>query len=192
LDLWTGFASNGICSSWVSNFIDSFNLEDNKSKDKDCSISIEFIDYWIYYLWICEFYLKMHIMKETTDLTYTIVTIITVLLFALPLLYMIYRKRKQLTLNPKEIRKLFNHTLLLQILLGLFLYLTFLVFGGDIFGDLTSAKWFEVISIAIVWFYIIGLFYYIPSIVLMNLVIWLIILTRKKRQLVNLKETKNT
>jgi len=131
-------------------------------------------------------------MKETTDLTYTIVTIITVLLFALPLLYMIYRKRKQLTLNPKEIRKLFNHTLLLQILLGLFLYLTFLVFGGNIFGDLTSAKWFEVISIAIVWFYIIGLFYYIPSIVLMNLVIWLIILTRKKRQLVNLKETKST
>src|SRR5690554_8143006 len=110
----------------------------------------------------------MHIMKETTDLTYTIVTIITVLLFALPLLYMIYRKRKQLTLNPKEIRKLFNHTLLLQILLGLFLYLTFLVFGGNIFGDLTSAKWFEVISIAIVWFYIIGLFYYIPSIVLMR------------------------
>lgn len=131
-------------------------------------------------------------MKETTDLTYTIVTIITVLLFALPLLYMIYRKRKQLTLNPKEIRKLFNHTLLLQILLGLFLYLTFLVFGGNIFGDLTSATWFEVISIAIVWFYIIGLFYYIPSIVLMNLVIWLIILTRNKRQLVNLKETKST
>ena len=131
-------------------------------------------------------------MKETTDLTSTIVTIITVLLFALPLLYMIYRKRKQLTLNPKEIRKLFNHTLLLQILLGLFLYLTFLVFGGDIFGDLTSAKWFEVISIATVWFYIIGLFYYIPSIVLMNLVIWLIILTRMKRQLVNLNETKNT
>lgn len=131
-------------------------------------------------------------MKETTDLTYTIVTIITVLLFALPLLYIIYRKRKQLTLKPKEIRKLFNHTLLLQILLGLFLYLTFLVFGGDIFGDLTSAKWFEVISIAIVWFYIIGLFYYIPSIFLMNLVILLIFLTRKKRQLVNLKETKNT
>lgn len=131
-------------------------------------------------------------MKETTDLTYTIVTIITVLLFALPLLYIIYRKRKQLTLKPKEIRKLFNHTLLLQILLGLFLYLTFLVFGGNIFGDLTSAKWFEVISIAIVWFYIIGLFYYIPSIFLMNLVILLIFLTRKKRQLVNLKETKNT
>lgn len=130
-------------------------------------------------------------MKETTDLTYTIVTIITVLLFALPLLYMIYRKRKQLTLNPTEIRKLFNHTLLLQILLGLFLYLTFLVFGGDIFGDLTSAKWFEVISIATVWFYIIGLFYYIPSVVLMNLVIWLIIITKNKKQLVDLKETKN-
>jgi len=55
-----------------------------------------------------------------------------------------------------------------------------------------GAKTFEVISFATVWFYIIGLFYYIPSIVLMNLVIWLIILTRKKRQLGNLNETKNT
>ena len=131
-------------------------------------------------------------MKETTDLTYTFVTTITVLLFALPLLIMIYRKRKQLTLNPTEIRQLFNHSLLLQIILGLLLYLTFLVFGGDIFGDLTSAKWFEIISIATVWFYIIGLFYYIPSVVLMNLVIWLIVLTSRKRQRVNLKETKNT
>lgn len=131
-------------------------------------------------------------MKETTDLTYTIVTITTVLLFALPLLFVIYRKRKQLTFNPTKIRQLFNHTLLLQIVLGLLLYLSFLVIGGDFFGNLTSAKWFEIISIATVWFYIIGLFYYIPSIVLMNLVIWLIILTRKKRQRVNLQETKNT
>ena len=131
-------------------------------------------------------------MKETTDLTYTIVTITTVLLFALPLLVVIYRKRKQLTFNPTKIRQLFNHTLLLQIVLGLLLYFSFLVFGRDFFGNLTSAKWFEIISIATVWFYIIGLFYYIPSIVLMNLVIWLIILTRKKRQRVNLQETKNT
>jgi hypothetical protein len=131
-------------------------------------------------------------MKETTDLTYTIVTITTVLLFALPLLFVIYLKRKQLTFNPTKIRQLFNHTLLLQIVLGLLLYLSFLVFGGDFFGNLTSAKWFEIISIATVWFYIIGLFYYIPSIVLMNLVIWLIILRRRKRQRVNLQETKNT
>ena len=124
-------------------------------------------------------------MKETTDLTYTFVTIITVLLFASPLLIMIYRKRKQLTLNPTEIRQLFNHSLLLQIILGLSFYLTFLVFGGDIFGDLTSAKGFEIISIATVWFYIIGIFYYIPSVVLINLVIWLIILTSRKRQRVN-------
>ena len=130
-------------------------------------------------------------MKETTDLTYTIVTTTTVLLFALPLLFMIYQKRKQLSLNPTEIRQLFNYTLLLQIVLGLLLYLTFLVFGGDIFGALTSAKWFEIISIATVWFYIIGLFYYIPGIILMYLVTWLIILTQKKKQRVNLKETKN-
>lgn len=134
-------------------------------------------------------------MKETTDFTYIIVTTITVLFFALPLLFTVYRQRRQLSFNPTKIRLLFNHSLLLQIGLGLLFYLTFLVFGGDIFGDLSRAKWFEIISIATVWFYIIGIFYYIPGIVLMNLVIWFIILTRKKnnvKQQVNSREIKNT
>jgi hypothetical protein len=87
-----------------------------------------------------------------------------------------------MTFSLTKIRQLFNYSLIPQLGLGLLLYLTFLVFGGNIFGNLTKTNWFELISIATLWFYIIGVFYYIPSVVVLNLIVGLINLIRKNKK----------
>jgi len=84
--------------------------------------------------------------------------------------------------SPSKIRLLFNYSLLIQIGLGLILYLTFLVYGGAIFGDLTKTEWFELIGMATVWFYLVGLIYYIPAVILLNLIIGLIIFISKNKK----------
>ena len=121
-------------------------------------------------------------MGQTTDLTYPIVTSLTVLFFVLPLIFIILWKRPNTKSILTKIRLIFNYTLLLQIGLGLLLYLILLVFGGTIFGELTKSEWFELISMATVWFYIIGLFYYIPAIVLLNLIIGVVNLIKKNKK----------
>jgi hypothetical protein len=87
-----------------------------------------------------------------------------------------------MTFSLKKIRLLFNYSLIAQLGLGLLLYLTFLVLGGTVFGNLTKTNWFEIISIATLWFYIIGVFYYIPSVVVLNLTVGLINLIRKNKK----------
>jgi hypothetical protein len=135
---------------------------------------------WRSHMGICQFQLELFLMWQTRELTYPIVTTLTVLFFVLPLLFIRLRQNLRLKFTLTKIRRLFNYTFLLHIGLGLLLHLTFIVFGESIFGELTKSKWFKLISMATVWFYIIGLFYYAPAIVMLNLIIELIHLIKKK------------
>jgi hypothetical protein len=121
-------------------------------------------------------------MTENADMEYTIIITLTVLLFVLPVLLTLFRFRRKMTFSLSKIRLLINYSLLSQIGFGLLLYLTFLVFGGHIFGDLTKTNWFEIASVTTLWFYIIGIFYYIPSVILLNLTVGLINLISKNEK----------
>ncbi len=121
-------------------------------------------------------------MTTNSDLEYILITTLTVLLFILPVVLTLNRLKHKMTFSLTKIRLLFNYSLIPQLGLGLLLYLTFLVFGGNIFGNLTKTNWFELISIATLWFYIIGVFYYIPSVVVLNLIVGLINLIRKNKK----------
>lgn len=121
-------------------------------------------------------------MTTNSDIEYLLITTLTVLLFVLPVVMTIYRLRHKMTFSLTKIRLLFNYSLIVQFGLGLLLYLTFLVFGGNIFGNLSRTNWFEVISIATLWFYIIGVFYYIPSVIVLNFTVGLINLIRKSKK----------
>ena len=121
-------------------------------------------------------------MTANSGIEYTLIITLTVIFFILPVILTIYRLRHKMNFSLTKIRLLFNYSLISQFGLGLILYLTFLVFGGDIFGNLTKTDWFEIISVATLWFYIIGVFYYIPSVLLLNLTIGLINLIRKNKK----------
>jgi hypothetical protein len=121
-------------------------------------------------------------MTINTDIEYLLITTLTVLFFVLPVVLTLNRLRHKMTFSLTKIRLLFNYSLIPQLGLGLLLYLTFLVFGGNIFGNLSRTNWFEIISIATLWFYIIGVFYYIPSLVLLNLTVGLINLIGKNKK----------
>lgn len=118
-------------------------------------------------------------MSETIDITYIIVSVLTAVFFILPMVYTFYRLKTHTNFSLAKIRQLFNYTLLLQLLLGLILYLTFLVFGRDIFGNLTKTEMFQMLYMATFWFYIIGVFFYIPAVILLNLTLGIINWTRK-------------
>ena len=135
-----------------------------------------------YNLWICEFQSELHLMTTNSDIEYILITTLTVLFFVLPVVFSLNRLKHKMTFSLTKIIRLFNYSLIPQIGLGLLLYLTFLVFGGNIFGNLTKTNWFELISIATLWFYIIGVFYYIPSVVVLNLIVGLINLIRKNKK----------
>jgi hypothetical protein len=120
-------------------------------------------------------------MTTNSDIEYILITTLTVLFFVLPFVFTLNRLKHKMTFSLTKIRQLFNYSLIPQLGLGLLLYLTFLVFGGNIFGNLTKTNWFELISIATLWFYIIGVFYYIPSVVVLNLIVGLINLIRKNK-----------
>jgi hypothetical protein len=115
------------------------------------------------------------------DSQYTIITIITVLMFLVPLLLTLNHLKSRMNFSLTNIRLLFNLGLIYQIGVGLIFYLTFLVFGGDIFRQELRTEWFDVVSMATVWFYIIGLFYYIPALILLNLLIGVIKWIRKNK-----------
>ena len=121
-------------------------------------------------------------MTTNSDIEYILITTLTVLFFVLPFVFTLNRLKHKMTFSLTKIRQLFNYSLIPQLGLGLLLYLTFLVFGGNIFGNLTKTNWFELISIATLWFYIIGVFYYIPSVVVLNLIVGLINLIRKNKK----------
>ena len=121
-------------------------------------------------------------MTTNSDIEYILITTLTVLFFVLPVVFSLNRLKHKMTFSLTKIIRLFNYSLIPQIGLGLLLYLTFLVFGGNIFGNLTKTNWFELISIATLWFYIIGVFYYIPSVVVLNLIVGLINLIRKNKK----------
>jgi hypothetical protein len=121
-------------------------------------------------------------MTTNSDIEYILITTLTVLFFVLPVVFTLNRLKHKMTFSLTKIRQLFNYSLIPQLGLGLLLYLTFLVFGGNIFGNLTKTNWFELISIATLWFYIIGVFYYIPSVVVLNLIVGLINLIRKNKK----------
>ena len=115
------------------------------------------------------------------DSQYTIITIITVLMFLVPLLLTLNHLKSRMNFSLTNIRLLFNLGLIYQIGVGLIFYLTFLVFGGDIFRQELRTEWFDVVSMATLWFYIIGLFYYIPALILLNLIIGVIKWIRKNK-----------
>lgn len=121
-------------------------------------------------------------MTTNSDIEYILITTLTVLFFVLPVVFTLNRLKHKMTFSLTKIRLLFNYSLIPQLGLGLLLYLTFLVFGGNIFGNLTKTNWFELISIATLWFYIIGVFYYIPSVVVLNLTVGIINLIRKNKK----------
>jgi hypothetical protein len=121
-------------------------------------------------------------MTTNPDIEYLLITTLTVLFFVLPIVYTLNRLKHKMTFSLTKIRLLFNYSLIPQLGLGLLFYLTFLVFGGNIFGNLTKTNCFEIISIATLWFYIIGVFYYIPSLLLLNLTAGLINLIRKNKK----------
>ena len=121
-------------------------------------------------------------MTTNSDIEYILITTLTVLFFVLPVVLTLNRLKHKMAFSLIKLRLLINYSLIPQLGLGLLLYLTFLVFGGNVFGNLTKSNWFEIISIATLWFYIIGVFYYIPSLVLLNLTVGLINLIRKNKK----------
>src|SRR5699024_2782696 len=121
-------------------------------------------------------------MTTNSDIKYILITTLTVLFFVLPVVFTLNRLKHKMTFSLTKIRLLFNYSLIPQLGLGLLLYLIFLVFGGNLFGNLSKTNWFEIISIATLWFYIIGVFYYIPSVVVLNMTVGLINLIRKNKK----------
>lgn len=114
------------------------------------------------------------------NFNYTVITILTITFFVTPIAAVLYKRRNEFKLNLAEITKLVNVTLLYQFILGAVLYLLFIVSGEQLVHVVFSREIYTSLSAATVWFSIIGVIYYIPSLILLNLINW--ILKRKKKK----------
>ena len=105
------------------------------------------------------------------------VNLITVLLFAIPLLWIFIRRK---TFKPFTFQKLttaFNWTLLYYAIFSIILLATMKIVDTTVYGNANSSQGNDISEITIGAAYsyvVIGAFFYLPSIGLINLINWVI------------------
>jgi glucan phosphoethanolaminetransferase (alkaline phosphatase superfamily) len=114
------------------------------------------------------------------NFNYTVITILTIAFFVTPIAVVLYKRRIEFEFNLAEITRLINVSLIYQFILGTILYLLFIVIGEQLVHVVFSREIYTSLSAATVWFSIIAVIYYIPSLILLNLIDW--ILKRKKKK----------
>jgi mannose/fructose/N-acetylgalactosamine-specific phosphotransferase system component IIC len=113
------------------------------------------------------------------DFNYTLISALTVIFFVIPIFFKYLKNKKDFRFDLKSITTLINYSLILQILLGVILYLLFLATGDKLVHIVFSRKIHTTFSIATVWFGVIGVFFYVPLAILLNIINFLV--HRRKR-----------
>ncbi len=113
------------------------------------------------------------------DFNYTVISILTIAFFVSPITVVFFKRRNEFKLNLAEITRLLNVSLIVQIILATALYLIFIISGEQFVHVVYSREIYTSITAATVWFSIIGVMYYIPVLIFLNIINW--ILKRKKK-----------
>lgn len=96
--------------------------------------------------------------------------IFTVLLFIIPLLFFSIKSNILSNISLKNLTSLFNKSLLIQFLEGLILMMISKSFDHEL-GHYENIKFYEKLFLETSLYYvIIGLFYYIPFVIIINIV----------------------
>lgn|SRR5690554_530727 len=105
---------------------------------------------------------------------YEIAIVLTVLSFGLPVLYFILTRRALTPFSLRQLTKSFNFALIVQIILaGLFLGLMGYM-NKKIYSDGQSNNFTDILMNTGMTYTIVGAFFYIPGLILLNLVSFLI------------------
>jgi hypothetical protein len=108
------------------------------------------------------------------DFNYGLISGLTVAFFLIPIIFNYLRIKKDFKFNFKSVTVLFNRSLIFQIIVGAILTLLFLVSGGKFARVLFSGQVNATFSMATVWFGVISVFYYLPSVLLLNILNWFV------------------
>lgn len=117
------------------------------------------------------------------DFNYKIITILTITFFVAPIVLVFFKRNFGLKVNLNQITILINYSVIIQLLIGVLLFLLFIVSEDNLVHIVFSRKVHTTFSIATVWFGVIGLFFYTPGVLLLNIINWLV--NRNKKNLKN-------
>jgi hypothetical protein len=101
---------------------------------------------------------------------YEIAIVLTVLSFGLPVLYFILARKALTPFSFRQLTKSFNFALIIQLVLaGLFLALMGLM-DKKIYADGQSTDFTDILMNTGMTYTIVGAFFYIPGLILLNIV----------------------
>lgn len=104
---------------------------------------------------------------------YEISIVLTVLLFAIPVLYFLISKK---ALNPfsfKQLIKSFNLALIIQFILAFLLYSLTVYLDNKLYAEGNGTDLTDIFVDTTMNYTIVGAFFYLPSIVVLNLALFI-------------------
>ncbi len=105
---------------------------------------------------------------------YEIVVVLTVLSFGLPVLYFILTRKAFKPFSLRQLTKSFNLALIVHIILaGLFLALMWLI-DKKVYGEGVGTDLTDIFMNTGMTYTIVGAFFYVPGLILLNLTSYLI------------------
>jgi hypothetical protein len=111
---------------------------------------------------------------------YEITILLTVLSFGLPVLYFILTTKAFIPFSLRQLTKSFNLALIVQIVLaGLFLGLMSLI-DKKIYGEGRGTDFTDIFMNTGMYYTIVGAFFYVPGLILLNLINYLTARLRTK------------
>lgn len=109
---------------------------------------------------------------------YSNVVILIILFFLVPIIITGIGKKSNLDFKLNSLVYLLNWSIILQVIVALFFFLIFIVYGEEMVHKVFSRQFHTNMSFATVWFIIIAGFYYMPCLAVLNLIN--LIMKRKK------------
>ena len=100
-----------------------------------------------------------------------VVTLIVIVLFAIPIAIRAFRIKGALRTFPGVVQT-FNRALIGQVLIGIVLGIVMALYDGKVYHAFASEYSIEIVMGTAYTFVIVGLFYYLPSLLLLNVVAW--------------------
>jgi hypothetical protein len=110
--------------------------------------------------------------------TVTQVSIIVISLFIIPILLIAFRLNLFKSFSLGSFTKVFNRAFVIQFILGIFLLFASMFIGRSYNSNnsVSQLDTFYSLFLGSTYTYtVIGLFYYLPSLVLLNIITWLVI-----------------
>jgi hypothetical protein len=119
-------------------------------------------------------------VKNMID-NYDIATVFTVILFVFPLLYFIISQKSFYQFSIQKLTKSFNYAFVAQMAIAIIIILLMKLIDNEIYGYEKGNDLTDIFMSTGITYTIIGAFIYIPGLIILNIITFIIMYLKKTR-----------